>query len=81
MLDRLFMHHPRALGMSWGQHGAGALKIGAAMMGAGIACMVHAVVPGWFTETAGRTVVRLHEHMQHRRAGAADPKAWPDYEI
>ena len=81
VLDRLFMQHPRSLGMSWGEHGVGAVKIGAAMIGSGLACMVHAAVPGLFTETAGRTVVRLHDHMQKRRAGAPDPHAWPDYEI
>lgn len=80
-LASLFTEHPRALGMSWWDHGAGAVRIGARMIGAGAACLVHAVVPGWFTETAGRTVVHLHEHMQQRRAGAANPNAWPDYEI
>ena len=81
MIGRLFTDHPRSLGMSWSGHGAGAVKIGAAMVGSGLACFVHAVVPGLFTETAGRTVVRLHDHMQQRRAGAADPERWPDYEI
>ena len=78
MLHRLFNHHPQSLGMSWAGHAAGAVRIGTAMIGGGLACLVHAVVPGWFTETARRTVVRLHDHMQRRRAGAPD---WPDYEI
>jgi len=81
MIERLFLDHPRSLGMSWASHGAGAVAIGARMIGAGTACMVHALVPGLFTETAGRTVVDLHEHMTKRRAGAANPNAWPDYEI
>ena len=81
MFDRLFHEHPKSLGMSWAGHGVGALKIGARMIGAGAACIVHAVVPGLFTETAGRTVVDLHEHMTRRKAGSADPTAWPDYEI
>jgi hypothetical protein len=81
MIERLFLDHPRSLGMSWASHGAGAVAIGARMIGAGAACMVHALVPGLFTETAGRTVVDLHEHMTKRRAGAANPNAWPDYEI
>ena len=59
MLGRLFRDHPRSLGMSWAEHGIGAVVIGARMVGAGLACIVHAVVPGWFTETAGRTVVDL----------------------
>jgi len=81
MIGRLFKDHPRSLGMSWAGHGAGALAIGARMIGAGFACIVHAIVPGLFTETAGRTVIDLHNHMTKRKAGAANPKAWPDYEI
>jgi hypothetical protein len=81
MLARLFRDHPKALGMSWAEHGAGAVAIGARMVGAGLACIVHAAVPGMFTETAGRTVQSLHDQMARRKAGAANPNAWPDYEI
>jgi len=81
MLGRLFIEHPRSLGMSWAAHGAGAILIGARMVGAGLACMVHAIIPAMFTETAGRTVQDLHDHMVKRKAGAANPNAWPDYEI
>ena len=81
MLGRLFWEHPKSLGMSWAEHGAGAVVIGARMVGAGLACFVHAAVPGLFTQTAGKTVLSLHDHMVQRRAGAADPNAWPDYEI
>ena len=78
---RLLTDHPRSLGMSWAGHGVGAVKIGAVLVAAGVACLVHALVPGWFTETAGKTVARLHQLMVQRRAGAADPDDWPDYEI
>ena len=81
MLGRLFVDHPKSLGMSWAEHGAGAVVIGARMFGAGIACIDHAVVPGLFTQTAGKTVLSLHDHMMQRRAGAANPNTWPDYEI
>jgi hypothetical protein len=81
MLGRLFVDHPKSLGMSWAAHGAGAVVIGARMVGAGLACLIHAAVPGLFTQTAGKTVLSLHDHMMQRRAGAADPSAWPDYEI
>jgi hypothetical protein len=77
----IFTDHPRSLGMSWASHGAGAMKIGAELIGAGAACIVHAIVPSWFTETAGRTVLRLHDVMVKRKAGAKDPNEWPDYEI
>ena len=81
MLGRLFWDHPKSLGMSWAEHGAGAAVIGARMVGAGLACFVHAAVPGLFTQTAGKTVLSLHDHMMQRKAGAANPNAWPDYEI
>jgi len=79
--DRLFLEHPRSLGMSWAEHGVGAVKIGAELVGAGCACIIHAFVPGWFTETAGRTVTNMYAHMTKRKAGAANPESWPDYEI
>jgi hypothetical protein len=81
LIGRLLLEHPRSLGMSWASHGAGAFKIGAELMGASLAAFVHAAVPGWFTETAGRTVTRIYDHIQSRKASAANPEAWPDYEI
>ena len=81
LAQRLFVEHPRSLGMSWAQHGMGAIAIGATLVGAGAACLIHALVPGWFTQTAGKTIARMHEHMVSRKAGAADPENWPDYEI
>ena len=78
---RLFVEHPRSLGMTWSSHGAGAVKIGAELAGAGCAAIIHAIVPGWFTETAGRTVTRIHDHIQQRKSAADNPDDWPDYEI
>ena len=81
LADRLFTEHPRSLGMSWASHGIGALGIGARLVGAGCACLVHAVIPGMFTQTAGKTVTDMYDNMNKRRAGAANPDSWPDYEI
>ena len=81
LADRLFLEHPRSLGMSWMGHGVGAVAIGATLVGAGIACLVHAIVPGLFTQTAGKTVTRIYDHMMRRKADASNPEAWPDYEI
>jgi hypothetical protein len=77
----LFTEHPRSLGMSWLGHGVGAAKIGATLVGAGLACFVHAIVPGWFTQTAGRTVARIYDDIKQRNAAAANPDEWSDYEI
>lgn len=79
--DRLFTAHPRDLGIGWAEHGIGAAKIGAELIASGGACLIHALVPGFFTQTAGKTVSRLNSKMLHRKAGAANPNDWPDYEI
>ena len=79
--DRLFSEHPRSLGMSWASHGIGAVAIGARLIGAGAACLVHAIVPALFTDTAGKTVTYMYDHMRQRRAGSANPETWPEYEI
>ena len=55
--------------------------IGVKLVGAGLACLIHAVVPGIFTQTAGKTVTYMYDHMNRRKAGAANPENWPDYEI
>jgi hypothetical protein len=81
LVHRMFVEHPRSLGMTWASHGIGAVKIGGELVGAGLAVLVHAAVPGWFTETGGKTVTRIYDHIQARKAGSADPENWPDYEI
>lgn len=78
---RAFREHPNSLGMSWWGHGVGAARIGGRLLGAGAACMIHAIVPSWFTQTAGRTVSEIHDEMLRRKASAANPNEWPDYEI
>ena len=81
MIGRIFSEHPRSLGMSWAAHAVGAVNIAVRLIGAGLACLIHAVVPAWFTQTAGRTVTEMYQDMARRKAGAANPNAWPDYEI
>ena len=80
-LGRLFNDHPRSLGMTWASHGAGAAVIGARLVGAGVACLIHSLVPAWFTQSAGRTVTDIYDDIAQRKAGSANPNAWPDYEI
>jgi hypothetical protein len=69
---KLFLDHPNSLGMSWAEHGAGAVKVGFALIGAGLAALVHAVVPAIFGETASRTVIRTYEHIQRTRSPSDD---------
>lgn len=72
LADRLFAEHPRSLGMSWAQHGSGAVKVGFQLIGAGCAALIHAVIPGIFGERASKTVIRIHDHIQGLNARRAD---------
>jgi hypothetical protein len=72
LADRLFAEHPRSLGMSWSEHGSGAVKVGFQLIGAGCAALVHAAIPGIFGETASRTVIRIHDHIQGLNARRGD---------
>ncbi len=73
----LFLDHPRSVGESYGQHAATALRFGTAMIGGGIACLVHAAVPALFTRTASDTVKRLYGTMRARQpAFAQTPPAF-----
>ena len=38
-------------------------------------------IDGVFTQTAGKTITHMYDHMSQRKAGAANPENWPDYEI
>ena len=81
MVDRLFLRHPHSLGMSWGKHGAGAVRIGFELIVAGLAAFVHAAVPGWFSDTAGKVVTRTYNYIQKRKAESPTPENWSDYDI
>lgn len=69
-LDELLMAHPRDIGESYGQHAGHACYIGARMIGAGIACLVHAVLPGLFVRTASHTVDDIQSLMTRRSTTA-----------
>ena len=68
MFARLFTDHPNAIGMSYVGHGAGAAKIGLTMIGGGILCLVHALIPGLFERTTSDIMEKLHETTKARRA-------------
>jgi hypothetical protein len=68
LVDRLFLEHPREVGMTWASHGAGAVKVGFELIGAGCAALVHAVIPAVFGHTASRTVIRIHDQIQKLNA-------------
>lgn len=70
MLDKLLTAHPRDIGESYGEHAGHAFYIGMRMIGAGLACLVHALLPGLFVRTASHTVDDIHDLMTRRSATA-----------
>lgn len=65
MLDT-FTRHPQAVGETYGQHFVFAASFGASMVIAGLACLVHAVLPFAFERTASHCVQRLHGRLLKR---------------
>jgi len=85
----LVAHHPLLLK---GVHGVGTDthkgRLVHRMVRAGLACMIHGVVPAWFTRTGSATVKRLYGEMRDRQpnfrseaAAFLTPQWQPEYEI
>lgn len=88
MIDRIFLSHPRSVGESYVTHAATAFGFGARMIGGGIACLVHGLVPAHFPRTASNTVKALYGRMrarqpadQQRPPAFAEPGWQLEYEI
>ena len=63
-----FTDHPHSVGETYLEHMGVALSFGLRLLGAGLACLVHAFLPFLFTKTGSRTITVLHERMVTKRA-------------
>ncbi len=72
MIAKLFTDHPRSIGETYSEHARTAFSFGWRMAVGGLACMVHAIVPGVFVKTASRTVVQLDAEMRGRKPTPAE---------
>lgn len=71
MFTRLFLEHPRSIGESYLEHQRCALRFGLSLLVAGMACVVHALIPGLFVRTGSDAIARLNGQMIARRARTA----------
>ena len=71
MIRRLFLDHPASVGESYAEHFGVASRFGIAMIGGGLAGLVHAVLPFAFKTTGSRTVIRLNKQIVDKRAAAS----------
>ncbi|HYM26601.1 MAG TPA: DUF6356 family protein [Steroidobacteraceae bacterium] len=67
---RAFTEHPASVGESYGEHMGQALCFGSRMVLAGLACLVHGVLPFLFVRTGSRTINELNERMVLNRRTA-----------
>lgn len=67
MFKRLFLSHPGAVGETYFQHQRVALSFALPLLGAGIAALVHAVVPGLCERTAGNAIRALNARLDKRQ--------------
>jgi len=72
MFDRIFLQHPRSVGESYPRHAATAFGFGIRMIGGGLACLVHGVIPSLFTRTGSGTVKALYGRMKSRQPNFAE---------
>jgi len=75
LLKRLFLEHPRSVGETYFEHQKAAWSIALPLLGGGVACLIHGIVPGLFLKTGSRTISRLHERITvgRGRGRAATP--------
>lgn len=65
-MRRLFLDHPESVGESYLEHARFALGFAVWLLAAGLAALVHAVLPFAFEKTAGNIIHRLHARIENR---------------
>lgn len=73
-MDLSFTKHPASVGETYGEHFASASYFGLRMIGAGVLCLIHGVLPFLFTTNGSRTIIHLHERMVTNRHRQQDQK-------
>jgi Family of unknown function (DUF6356) len=71
-LTRAFTQHPASVGESYPEHLGRAACFGTRMIFAGVACLVHGVLPFLFVRTGSRAITELNNRMIVNRR---DPSA------
>ena len=71
MFRRLFLDHPASVGETYREHFGVASRFGVIMIAAGVAALVHGILPSAFKTTGSRTIIRLHREIAQKRAATA----------
>ena len=65
-MHKLLLEHPQEIGETYTEHAGHACWIGLRMIAAGLACLLHAALPGLCVRTASQTVEAITSLMQQR---------------
>ena len=65
--SKLFTEHPASVGETYGEHLVMASGFGLRMIGGGIACLIHGLLPFLFVETGSKKIAELHDTMVANR--------------
>jgi hypothetical protein len=68
LLKHLFNRHPHSIGETYLQHQRHAFGFGGTMVLAGLACILHGLLPAIFTSTGSRAITRLYDRMVLNRS-------------
>ena len=71
MIGQIFTDHPRAAGETYLEHQRFAGGVGVKLILAGLAALVHGLIPCLFVSTAGQTIDKLHDRLHGRQAPQA----------
>jgi hypothetical protein len=75
-LKALFTDHPASVGETYGQHMGTAAGFGGRMILAGLACLVHGILPFLFVKTGSAAITELYQRMvTHRDRRTAAPRS------
>jgi len=66
-LLKYFREHPQSVGETYVEHFGVATSFGFSLINAGLACLIHAVLPCLFTTYARSTIADLHGRMVTHR--------------
>jgi len=71
LVQKIFLDHPRSVGETYYQHLGCAARYGFRLTGAGLACLIHALAPALFKDTASGVVIGMSRELLERRSQAA----------
>lgn len=78
-IEKLFCDHPASVGESYGEHLDAATRFGLKMIGAGLCCLVHGLLPFLFVKTGSNAIRDLHGRMVTNRVRPRPGRGWSDF--